>query len=389
MKSIFLTAWNSRSYGGVSEVVRQLGRALVERSDMDFSVVSFDDRFSESDRHWYSGIPMYYYSIVNLPIVKSLGLSFDLYPNLCKIKPDIIETQGVWMYFSAAALHYKKKHGAKIVVTPHGMLDTWAVQNSGWKKKIVGYLFEYDNLKNADCLKALCQSEYESLRSFGLKNPIAIIPNGIDLPSDDIVIKRNTTQKILLFVGRIHPKKGIRELILAINILNQRHPQFFAQWRVRIAGWDQNGHTQELINLTNKLGLSEVINFIGPVFESQKQKELCEANAFVLTSFSEGLPMSVLEAWAYKLPVLMTDFCNLPEGFLAKAAIRVEPTANSICQGLIELFSMDESELEQMGKNGLDLVKQKFTWKQVANQTCLLYKWLLGASPKPEFVVID
>ena len=67
-------------------------------------------------------------------------------------------------------------------MTPRGMLDPWAVKNSAWKKKIVGWLYEYRNLRSADCIHALCQSEYESIRKFGLKNPVAIIPNGITLP---------------------------------------------------------------------------------------------------------------------------------------------------------------------------------------------------------------
>lgn len=388
MKSLFLTAWNSRSYGGVTEVVRQLGQAIVEKGDMDFSVLSFDDKFSDEDRPGYGDIPMEYYHVTNFPVLNKLGVSPDLYKKLCELKPEVIETQGIWMYFSAAALKFKKKFGAKVVVAPHGMLDPWAVKNSAWKKKLVGHLFEYENLHKADCIKALCKSEYDSIREFGLKNPVAIIPNGINLP-EGVTYDRQREKKTMLFVGRIHPKKGIRELIEGLALVRETHPGLLNMWQIRIAGWDQLGHTEELIALAEAKGLKGTVSFIGSVFGEKKQEELCKANAFVLTSFSEGLPMSVLEAWAYKLPVLMTDFCNIPEGFEADAAVRVETTPESIAEGLVKMFSMSNERLEQIGNNGFNLVKERFTWEHIADQTHELYKWLTEGGKMPSFVKLD
>lgn len=369
-------------------MVRQLGQAIVKKGDMDFSVLSFDDKFSDEDRLGYGDIPMEYYHISNLPVLNKLGVSPDLYKKLCELKPEVIETQGIWMYFSAAALKFKKKFGAKVVVAPHGMLDPWAVKNSAWKKKLVGHLFEYENLHKADCIKALCKSEYDSIRKFGLKNPVAIIPNGINLP-EGVTYDRQHDKKTMLFIGRIHPKKGIRELIEGLALVRESRPELLNKWQIRIAGWDQLGHTEELIALAEAKGLKDTVSFIGSVFGEKKQEELCKANTFVLTSFSEGLPMSVLEAWAYKLPVLMTDFCNIPEGFEADAAVRVETTPESIAEGLVKMFSMSDERLEQIGNNGYNLVKERFTWEHIADQTHELYKWLTEGGRTPSFVKLD
>ena len=88
--------------------------------------------------------------------------------------------------------------------------------------------------------------------------------------------------------------------------------------------------------------------------------------------------MSVLEAWSYRLPVVMTDFCNLPEGFSANAAIRVAPDGESIFQGLEQLAGMPDAELQTMGSNGRKLVEEKFTWPRIAQDMKAVYEWCLG-----------
>lgn len=99
--------------------------------------------------------------------------------------------------------------------------------------------------------------------------------------------------------------------------------------------------------------------------------------------------MSVLEAWAYELPVVMTDFCNIPEGFNHKCAIRVEPTPKDISEKLTLFFQLSTMELKYMGQRGKELVSQSFTWEVVARQTLELYYYLLGVGSKPSFVYED
>ena len=373
----------------MTTVVQQVGQKMDEDSQVRISVVSYDDVYSFEDKDLYGNLRMSKYHVTQLPLLRSLGYSGDLYKVLSSEQPNIIECQGIWQYYSKVAFDYQLNNkDVRRIVVPHGMLDSWAVKNSAWKKKIVGYLFEYKCLNTSDCIQVLNTAEYESVRQFGLKNPIAIIPNGINV--SEVAKKRiEKSKKKLLFIGRIHPKKGLHELMEGISLLQQESPQLLSSWKVRIAGWNQLNYQEDLLKLRGQLGLNDIVDFIGPVFGEEKRKELQNADAFILPSFSEGLPMTILEAWSFKLPCLMTDYCNLQEGFDSAAAIRIEPNAQSICDGLGQLFSMTSSMRMKMGVNGLKLCERKYTWKNIANQKIELYNWLLGNGARPDFVLID
>lgn len=320
-----------------------------------------------------------------------LRSSLKLRQLLRRQEPDLIHQHGIWLDDQWAALQWQKETKTPIVISPRGMLDPWAVRNSAWKKKLVGWLFANESLKKANCLHALCESEAESIRAYGLKNPIALIPNGIDLPDFDrskFKAQRPTGKRTLLFLGRIHPKKGLSELITAWAGIQGQKPKGHSDWELTIAGWDDGGHLEGMKKQAAESGLtnSSSIRFAGPKFGTEKDDLLREADAFILPSFSEGLPMSVLEAWSYTLPVVMTDHCNLPVGFSSKAAIRIEPSSASIGQGLEQLFAMTSEQLTTMGGNGRNLVEDEFQWDKIAQKMISVYEWCLGGN-KPDCLV--
>jgi glycosyltransferase involved in cell wall biosynthesis len=274
-------------------------------------------------------------------------------------------------------------------------------------------LYERRHLRGAACLHALCQSEAKSIREFGLKNPIATIPNGIEIPEGrDLSSRYSAEKKIMLFLGRLHPKKGLENALRGWAFARSGASSDSDQnnWQFVIAGWDQGGHEVRLKQLCEELGLSfaEVsakqflsldassgqlsgfsVVFVGPVFGELKALLLERANVFILPSFSEGLPMSILEAWAYELPVVMTDYCNLPEGFDVEAAIHIGTEVESMSAGMIKMIDSSDAELKAMGANGLNLVREKFTWPTIAAQMDELYQWVRKRSPqgdKPEFI---
>lgn len=383
MKVLFIGDSNSRGAGGIYATMTATTKALLAKG-VDVALLAFNDAFSKEDSIAYGDVPQLCYHPVGIPILSTLGYSRDIHQFIEDYKPDIIHSQGLWMYHSAAVLRYKKRHPeVKVIVQPHGMLDPWAVRNSGWKKRIVGYWYEYENLRGADCIHALCQSEADAIREFGLKNQIAIIPNGIDIPNsslDEILAKRQNAngRKTLLYIGRIHPKKGLRELIEGLAIIQTIKPEFLNEWQIKIAGWDQLNHTAELKNLISTKELEYCAELIGPAFGKEKDRLLSEASAYILPSFCEGLPMSVLEAWSFAIPVVMTPECNIPEGFSAEAALRCEPNAESIANRLTKLFSMTDEERMKIGLNGRGLVEQTFSWPHIADETIRLYNSLLS-----------
>jgi glycosyltransferase involved in cell wall biosynthesis len=154
-----------------------------------------------------------------------------------------------------------------------------------------------------------------------------------------------------------------------------------------IAGWDQGGHAAALRHLIDELGAARTVSLVGPQFGNRKAASLAFADAFVLPSLSEGLPVAVLEAWSYGLPVLMTEACNLPEGFAAGGALRAEPDARSLTEGLRHLIAMSDADRKRMGARGRMLVRERFAWPQIARQMTAVYEWLLEGGPAPASVL--
>jgi poly(glycerol-phosphate) alpha-glucosyltransferase len=192
-------------------------------------------------------------------------------------------------------------------------------------------------------------------------------------------------RKVLLFLGRLHPKKGVPNLLQAW-VACQKTELEARNWTLVVAGGGQAEYENLLKGMVTELGISDSVAFPGPLFDAAKDCALRRAQAFVLPSFSEGLPVAVLEAWAYGLPALITPQCNLPEGFMEGAAIKTDPAAGSLTEGLRTLFAMNASDRAQMGARGRQLVERKFSWPNVTRQMVSVYEWVLGGGPRPDSV---
>jgi glycosyltransferase involved in cell wall biosynthesis len=393
MKVGLLTSSISRKGGGVFHAVCGLARALRERR-MPLEVFSLEDEWAEEDRTlWHPILPQTF----RVAGPRAFGYAPGLGAGLQSEDLDLLHLHGLWMYPSKAALAWQRHTGRRHIISPHGMLDPWAVNNSRWKKRLIGALFEWSHLRGANCVHALCQSEAGAIRGYGLRNPICVIPNGVDLqplngsPSkvEDGPLTGIKTEgrKVLLFLGRIHPKKGLLNLLQGWAKTRQLGQKTGQDWVLVIAGWDQEGHEEELKRLTTDLGLFASVLFIGPQFQDAKTRCFESCDAFILPSLSEGLPIVVLEAWSHGKPVLITPECNLPEGFAANAAIRIEPTIESVAAGLEELFRFSSADLHSFGTNGRALAAGRFTWHKIALDMRRVYDWVLGGGPKPDCIV--
>jgi len=249
-----------------------------------------------------------------------------------------------------------------------------------WKKRVASLLYENQHLRGAACLRALSEAEAQSIRSYGLRNPICVIPNGVDLPDlgESPAKTQSANRKTLLYLGRLHPKKNISNLIRAWNETFKSQRGSGERWVLAIAGWDQGGYEAQLRQLTTDLGLLTSVIFQGPQFGADKTECYRDCDAFILPSLSEGLPMAVLEAWAHAKPVLMTPECNLPEGFEADAALRIGTTSQEIAAGLKVLCEMSDNDRRQMGNRGRALVATRFSWPRIGEQMRRVFEWVLG-----------
>jgi poly(glycerol-phosphate) alpha-glucosyltransferase len=301
---------------------------------------------------------------------------------------DLLHLHGLWMYCSVATRRWAVQSGRPCLISPHGMLDHWALANSGWKKQIARRLYEDNNLRHAACLHALCEPERQAIRDCGLRGPICIVPNGVD-PAPEVRPKPPDWRlalpppaPVLLYLGRLHPKKRVLELLQAWHLAAPSNPGSASAWHLVIAGPGPADYVQLLQKRIAELGLAERVRLIGPQYGPAKQATFGAADAFVLPSLSEGLPMAALEAWSWGLPALLTPHCNLPEGFAAGAALPIEAEPEGIAAGLRALFALSVERRCAIGRHGRDLVSARFTWTRVAAEFDSVYRWLLGGGDR-------
>jgi glycosyltransferase involved in cell wall biosynthesis len=266
------------------------------------------------------------------------------------------------------------------------MLDPWALSQHRKRKSLLWHAFEHANLNAASAIHAVSTSELDVIRSLSISSPVAVIPNGINIPADS----DGTTQpppwrtdgtKVLLFLSRLHSKKGIKPLLQAWSALAT--DAIKAGWSLEIVGYAADRPIQRLMDSSSIPGVS----FHPPCFDESKCSAFRHAQAFILPSFSEGLPMAALEAMSFGLPCLLSTACNLPDAFAAEAALVAEPEETSLEKSLRTfLFEMTSADHLRIGSNALNLVTKNYTWASIAEMLLLLYAWILDSKPKPYFV---
>ena len=379
MKVLIFTYSVTRTAGGVFDAVRDLFVNSAFKKHQ-LKIFSFIDENIDKDRPSWKGIPMKLFK--PFPMLYSPKIRKDL----LKESPDIFHMEALWRYPQLLMTSWKKHKKAPIVCTPHGMLDTYIIKNQGVVKRIVSNLFFKKSLEAVDCYHALCQKELEDIRAYGLKQPVAIIPNGINLPDPDLMFEKTDNKKHLLYLGRLHKKKGVDLLLKALAAINREEKGLLDNWQIDLVGWDHEGCKAELEKIVSENRLEDKVVFHGGLFGKDKQSMYANADGYILPSHGEGLPMTVLEAWSWKLPVVMTPECHIPEGYDADAAIKINDNVESVEEGLKTFLGMSDDEKKAMGMRGYDLVRENFTWDVSAKKMIEVYEWLLGKGKKPDFV---
>jgi len=307
---------------------------------------------------------------------------------------DIVHQHGIWTDVSRTTLKFRKRYNIPTVIAPHGSLSHWALNISRWKKWIALAAYERDNLNRASCLHATSENEISDFRDFGLTNPIAYIGNGIQEKylaaegSAERFLTRNgiaPDKRILFFLSRISPKKGLLMLVETINKIRD----VFSDWQLIIAGMDEFNHKAQVKSLIQQLKLADKIKIIGPLFDQAKADAFAAAELFILPSYSEGSPMIVLESLAAGVPVITTNASTWSDLTVYNCGWWTDINTQAIAAALHEAVSMSAEGLQQMGKRGRHLIASKYTWSHLAHKTIKLYDWLLDQADKPDFVILD
>ncbi len=303
--------------------------------------------------------------------------------------PDVVHIHALWSPWLSKVYRWARRNGVKVVWSPHGMITPWALGQKKWKKRLALALYQLRGLKGADLIHVTAESEVEDVRRLGLKNKIAIVPLGVDCSgsrryarddghtpirhcearSDEAI--RNEPIHTALFISRVHPKKGLFDLVDAWGVLK---PQ---GWRLIIAGPSFETHAEYVIRRARALGLGEdVVQYVGPVFGEGKDELYAEADLFVLPTYSENFGVVVLEALAQGCPVITTKGAPWAELETYDCGKWIETGVASLVPALREMMALSDEQRAAMGTRGRKLVEEKYTWPAIALQMKKAYEGL-------------
>ncbi len=297
-------------------------------------------------------------------------------------KSDGVHVHGLWTPASYAAWRAASRADKPLCVTAHGMLEPWSLRQHRLRKQIYAAVVEHRILRGATCLHALTRSEAESYRAITRHVPIAIVPNGVDVPADIseqhffAVYPKLREKRIVLFLSRLHPKKAVDVLLRAWPRVQAQH----AEAHLVIAGTGDAGYETRLQTWAAQHCPPETVTFTGLLQGRIKWSALRVAECFVLPSQSEGFSVAILEALGAGTPVIATTQCNMPELETAGCGWLTDSNEDALRATLDEVLSQKPAANEQVGQRGSALIQQRYTWAAVARQMADVYRWLGGAA---------
>lgn len=314
-----------------------------------------------------------------------LGASSDMRTHLLSQgkKGDVFHTHGLWLMPNIYPYKISKAIGAKFVLSPEGMLTSWSLNRSKIKKGIVGVLGQYEAIRNADCIHVTAESEYEDVRNFGYSGPIAIIPNGIDIPEYYSARAESSGKafKKLIFISRIHPKKGIELLLEAWSKIHHIH----SEWELEICGPGELDYINKIKKLIDSIPDSRA-RYLPPIYDNEKQLFYDQADLFVLPTHSENFGVVVAEALSNEIPVIVTKGAPWSGVIEHDCGWWINNTLEELVNTLNTALTLPSQSLSDMGKRGRVWMEKDFSWKTISENMLSTYNWLYTKVDKPDFV---
>ncbi len=286
------------------------------------------------------------------------------------IKPDIVHVNCCWMPMCAFVQKWAQNLGYKVVLTPHGMLEPWIMQRNYWLKKLPALmLYQRSAVTRADCIHATAESERDNLLKLRYNSNIAVVPNGVDVESIELKSSWNKSRKIL-FLSRIHVKKGIEFLIEAASSLKCK----LEGYEFIIAGEGERAYIDQLKAKAEQLGVFNLFNFCGGVYGDKKWELYKQADIFVLPTYSENFGIVVAEALASGTPVITTTGTPWMELNSNECGWCIDPEQEAITEALRQAISISSDALAAMGERGRALIESRYSMKFIAQEMFDLYQ---------------
>lgn len=354
---------------GVSGILTLLAEQLSK--DLDISIVTslIEGDFSQVKCNLYqiylsSGLKAF----LGVPrVTKEFQKIID------ETQPDIFHLHGVFSPLQRIAVKVAKKNGIQTILSPHGMLEPWLWDQKGWIYKQMKRSFWraiiYPTLSKVDYLHSITKDEGKTLVKEFPHHPQLQIPNAVELMEIKSYPPSNFQEKMFVFLGRIHPKKGVD---LFIRAFQQAHLE--ASWRLVIAGPDSSpAYGQVLRKLTAELNLTDRVDFIGPVYGKEKYALLAKAWAVVVPSYSDVVALVNLEAAAVQTPTITTKGTGLHD-WAESGGLLVETTIESLTQALKNAATWTFEERQARGAQARAFVQERYSWQAIGPRWVKAYQ---------------
>lgn len=355
MKVIHYIPALSRRLGGVAMYMQLLAKELGKQCELVVVTRPFDNPLELENCR-----------VINIP-VKKADFVAAWKKVLLEERPELVHINGVWQQDTWWIQREALKMGIKTYITPHGMLEPWSLQHNAWKKKIAMFLYEKKALREAECLVATADSERDNIKALNVNaHDVPVIPNGVD--ASGIPLKADwTKKKKILYVSRIHVKKGIELLIdTAVTISGQ-----LKDYEILIAGEGEATYVEVLKAKAEKSGLN--VKFLGGVYGDAKWKLFQEADFFVLPTNSENFGYVIAEALGCGTPVITTKGAPWEDVETWKCGRWIDRNEEELRSAILQMMSLDSNQLEEMGRNGRKLIEEKYSAKAMADALIKVY----------------
>lgn len=295
----------------------------------------------------------------------------------------IMHNHSLWMLPNVYPASAVRRTSCKLVVSPRGTLSQWSLARSKWLKKSMWIALQGKVLESAHLLHATADTEYDDIRHLGLKAPVALIPNGVDVPAGCARHRGAGERRRLLFLSRIHSKKGVDILLHA-----WRRVQATAEdWELHIVGPD-DGYLSRVQNLATSIGVRRVL-FRGPLYGEEKARCYQDADLYVLPTHSENFGITVAEALANGVPAIVSKGAPWSGLETHDCGWWIDLSVQSLAACLRYSLFLSKDELKDRGEKGRSWMKRDYSWFKVAEKMYNSYLWLLQGGRVPDWIITD
>ena len=303
------------------------------------------------------------------------GVSFRRFVRriLAQISPDIVHVNTCWLPTTAVFVELSARYGCKTVLSPHGMLEPWIIRRHYLTRKLPALLlYQKRAIKSVDLVEVTAKSERDNFVKLGFNKSVSIVPLGLDVSS--ISMKTSwTPRRRILFLSRIHVKKGIDFLVDAISEIKD----LVRNYEVLVVGDGDASYITSLRQKIDEAGVADIVKLPGPAYGEEKWQYFRESDFFVLPSHSENFGFVIPEALATGTPVITTK--GTPWGDLESnhCGAWIEIGAKPLAEAIARFVKLDAEELEKMGRNGRALVEAKYSASAMAKAQKEVYAEML------------